>query len=363
MVTKERLWPDVAIPPGETVAETLEALGMTQAELARRAGRPVQVMNEIIQGKKEITPETALEFEQVLGVPAHIWLGLEADYRFIKARLREALRLKTEVSLAEQYPYAEMAKRGWVPKVREATERVRALLRFFGVSSLRNVPSLFPAAFRKSAKVRVRPEALAAWLRQGERLAQQVKTRAFDPAALRELLQTMRTMTRRKPEEFWPRLWSLLADRGVALVLVEHLPGTGAHGATRWLGEKAVLQVSVRYRWADIFWFTLFHEIGHLLLHGKRAMFIEFERDHDGESEAEANRFATDHLIPPNLYAGFCARLRGIPTRATVEAFAEEVAVAPGIVVGRLQHDKRLPSTHLNDLRPRFVANTGGTGA
>src|SRR5713226_5519343 len=100
MVTKTRAWPDIAIPPGELLEETLESLGMSQAELARRAGRPVQAINEIVRGTKEITPETALQFERVLGVPAHIWTRLEADYRYTKARLEDQARLKDELPRA-----------------------------------------------------------------------------------------------------------------------------------------------------------------------------------------------------------------------------------------------------------------------
>src|SRR5207245_10980711 len=112
METKERIWPDIAIPPGEFLAETLEAMGMSQAELARRTGRPAQAINEIVQGKKEITPETALQFERVLGTPAHVWVGLEADYRFVKARLDEERQLEAEANLAADFPIRERAAVG-----------------------------------------------------------------------------------------------------------------------------------------------------------------------------------------------------------------------------------------------------------
>ena len=87
MATNSRVWPDIAIPPGETLAETLETLGLTQRGLARQMGRPVQAINEIINGKKAITAETALQLEQVLKTPAHVWLSLQAQYDLTKARL------------------------------------------------------------------------------------------------------------------------------------------------------------------------------------------------------------------------------------------------------------------------------------
>src|SRR6266849_5898152 len=164
METRERIWPDIAIPPGELLAETLEALGMSQADLARRTGRPPQAINEIVQGKKEITPETALQFERVLGTPAHVWVGLEADYRFIKARLEEERCLEAEAGLAAEFPFREMAALGWVQSATKTADRVRELLRFFGVASLNHVQ--LPAAVWRRAKVTASRHALAAWLRQ-----------------------------------------------------------------------------------------------------------------------------------------------------------------------------------------------------
>ncbi|MGH9024055.1 MAG: HigA family addiction module antitoxin [Acidimicrobiia bacterium] len=356
MATDARIWPDIAIPPGELLAETLETLGLRQAELARRTGRPAQAINEIIRGTKEITPETALPLDRVLGVPAHIWVRLEADYRFNRARLEDRARLQGELPLASRYPYPAMAALGWVPSTRSALERVQELLRFFGVVSLQHVRTVEAAAFRKSRKVNSSPEALAAWLRQGTRSAQGHSVAKFSAPRLRAALSALRTLTQEPPEHFEGQLVHVLAEVGVALVLVPHLPGTGAHGATRWLSsDKALIQMSVRYGWDDIFWFSLFHELGHLLLHGRDLVFIEGLDDGGAEEpEREADHFASDHLIPTPAYQAFLAR-SDWATKTAVRVFAQEVGVAPSIVVGRLHHDGHLPHSHFNDLRSRFV--------
>ncbi len=353
----ERVWPDVAIPPGAVLAETIEARGISQAELARRMGRPAQAVNEIVQGTKEITAETALQLEHVLGAPAYVWTRLEADYRFNVARLAEDDRLRGEILAARKYPYGAMAKLGWVSPIRRAVDRVKQLLGFFGVASLARVPMAQPAVFRRSATVRESPEALAAWLRKGELLAQQVKVSPFDGGGLARCLPELRAMTLQRAEVFEPRLRATLSQRGVAFVMVPHLPGTGAHGATRWFGDKAVLQMSLRYAWADVFWFTLLHEVGHLLRHARRATFIEWERassGRDGE-EHEANKFAGETLIAASAYEQFRAARRGIIGRSDVVAFARAQGIAPGIVVGRLQHDRAILPSHLNELRQRFT--------
>src|SRR5262245_55025434 len=177
MATETRGWADLAISPGELLAETLDAMSLKQAELARRTGRPVQAINEIVKGVKEITPETALQFERVLGVPAHIWTRLEADYRQDLARLHDRKRLEErEVPLARQFPYRAMATHGWVPDIKDWLERTIELLRFFRVSSLAHVQAReVEAAWRRSATIETSREALRAWLMKGERDAEMLQ--------------------------------------------------------------------------------------------------------------------------------------------------------------------------------------------
>lgn len=351
MVTERQLWPDVAIPPGETLAETLEALGISQADLAKRAGRPPQAISEIVSGKKEITPETAIEFERVLGIPAHIWIRLESDYRTVKARLADQQRLRAEVPLAANCPYKEMADLGWVAKTRDGTDRVANLLGFFGVASLRHI-SVDNVTWRKAEHLTPSRYALAAWLRRGEIGAREAKTAAFDEAVLTEMLPVFRSFTREQPAIFQHKLTATLASCGIAIVFVPHLKNTGAHGATRWASGKAIVQLSVRYRWADIFWFTLFHELCHVLRHSRQGVFINFIKDSKDEHEREADEFAAQHLIPQSAYQRFVQRPHF--SASAVCCFADEVGVHPGVVVGRLQHDHKIPPQNLNGLREQY---------
>jgi HTH-type transcriptional regulator/antitoxin HigA len=288
-------------------------------------------------------------------VPAHVWTRLEADYRHNKARLEDQARLKHELPLVARYPYPALAAHGWVRKTRDALEQLEELLRFFGVASLKQVPSIQAAAFRRSRNIHASPEALASWLRQGERQGQALAVAKFSASKMRAALPELRSLTQLPPQEFDPRLRQLLSDAGVALVLLPHLPGTGAQGATCWLTpDKALVQMSIRYRWADVFWFSLFHEIGHLLLHNRNVVFIEDNGDEKPAPEQEADRFAADELIPPASFQAFIKRTDG-RTQAAVVAFAQEIGVDPSIVVGRLHHEGHLPHSHLNNLRSRFA--------
>ncbi|MEE4379809.1 MAG: HigA family addiction module antitoxin [Candidatus Competibacteraceae bacterium] len=167
MMTDQRVHSDLAVPPGEYLEEVLEELGMTKDELAKRMDRPVPKLSAIFKGEKAITPDTALRLERVVGVPAHIWIGLESEYRLAVARAQEVdehMRLKAESKLLTHYRYADLAKMGEVDTVSRPVDKVRELLNFFGVTSLKTVPSLrrYQPAFRsgKFAKKGYQPEAV-----------------------------------------------------------------------------------------------------------------------------------------------------------------------------------------------------------
>jgi len=350
---------NLAIPPGEYLEEVLEELGMTKEELSRRMDRPASKLSAIFKGHKTITSDTALRLEKVLGVPAHIWTGLEAEYRLTLAREEDRLteeRLKDEVDLGSCYPYRDLVKAGEIKNYSRRTDRIRALQEFFGVMSLTSVPHLkrYQVAFRigKSTKGERKPEAVAAWLRMGERRAQRMQCASFNGKRLRMTLGDLRTMTLKPPENFQEPLRQKLADCGVALIICPHFSKTMTHGATFWLGrEKAVLMITIRGRWADIFWFSLFHEIGHILLHSRQGVILEEDGD-DGQ-ERGADVFASNTLLPPKEYKSFVQRKIFYPNY--IRDFARKLEIDPGIVVGRLQHDGHLRQNWGNKLRSRYV--------
>lgn len=358
MTTDRVIHSDLAIPPGDYLVEVLEFKGISQAELGRRMARPAQMINEIVKGEKAITPETALQLERSLDVPAHIWTGLEAQYQLVLARRKEVEQLERDIPLLEYIPYSDLAKLSFVKKVQEKLEKVRELQRFFGVSALGNIPQVkaYSPAFRCAEKRKASPYALAAWLKCGEVRANAMNTKPFSRERLEANIGVIRGLSRKSPEEFLPELEKILAECGVALVMMPHLPKTYAHGATFWTAsDKAVLMMSLRGSWADIFWFSLLHELAHILKHDKRLTFIDdgCENPDVKQQEVEANVFAAEQLIPSGKYQGFIKGARcGV---GEIREFAEELGVAPGIVVGRLQHDGVVRiDTMLNSLRVRF---------
>ena len=362
METKTALHSNLAIPPGEYLEEVIASLGMTKDELARRMSRPATKLSPIFKGDKAITPETALQLEKVVGVPAHIWAGLEAEYRLTLARGREKDeedRLKSETSLISRFCYQALVKLGIVADRKNPIEKVLELQRFFGVTSLNLVleSRRYKAAFRcgNSLKGGRSPEAIAAWLRIGEKAAQEMVCPSFDKNHLSKILKEIRTMTLREPKDFLEPLKRLLAASGVAMVVCPHLPGTRAHGATFWLSRnKVVLIMTIRCAWADIFWFSLFHELGHILLHDRQTVIIEddWTAPETKEREDEASRFAADLLIPQDDYRNFINE--GDFYKDRIRAFAHRTGIDAGIVVGRLQNDGHIERNWHNDLRKRY---------
>lgn len=354
MATKvrERAWSDLPIPPGELLAEEIAAIGMTQNELARRAGRPVQAINEIIHGKKAITDNTALDLEKVLGIPAHVWVNLESTYQLTLARNREREALSKQVEWLSYFPVSEMEKRRWIPVKADRGDRIRAVLAFLGVAS---VPAWRESlvGLRITGNGNYSEGALAVWLRKGELDGREIETAPYREEKFRKALSQLRSLTTERAEHLQFKMKQLCANAGIALVFTHELPRSGANGSARWLTEgKALIQLSLKWHWHDVFWFSFFHEACHILRHESRSIIID-GIDGDPQSENEADAFARDLLIAPEEWDRFSQREP--LTKAMVLEFAKAIGIAPGIVVGRLQHEKRIPYSRWTDLKLRFA--------
>lgn len=353
--------PESVSPPGETLMETLEMHGMNQAELAKRTGRPPQAINEIVKGKKEITAETALQLEKVLGVPAHFWLAREQNYRESLARIEEAARLEEHTELLKRFPIKEMISRGFLAARDTAVDQLRELLRYFGAGGPDELTTLClhtQAAFRQSSVFEADTGALNAWLRQGEIIGQQTETGSYNKYGFLAALQKARALTRVMAPDFVEPLKQICAAAGVVVAFVPELPKMRTSGATRWLKQdKALIQLSLRFKWADSIWFSFFHEAGHIVLHGKKDVFLE---DHEKSArEDEANKFARDTLISPERWAPFVEA--GDFSDTAIQNFAKMTEIHPCIVVGRLQYDGLVSFSALRHLKPQFEWKESGS--
>jgi HTH-type transcriptional regulator / antitoxin HigA len=329
--------PDYAIAPGETLKEVMESMEMTQRELATRCGLTVQSLNRIFKGDQPISYETANSLELVTAVPASFWNNLEAQYREQLAKLEEHERLEGEKAWLRKLPCKELVERGHLTNQTDKTLMVREALSFFSVSSVSAWHELWEqpkVAARRSTCFESHPERTAAWLRMGEIEAHKCKCKTYDKQAFQKALKKIKAFTKEAPETFLPAVQKLCANSGVALVLVQDIPKVRWNGATKWLTpNKPMIILSLRGKREDKFWFTFFHEAGHILHDGKKGVFINDGKAED-ERERKADAFAANFLIPTK----YDKDIKVASTEGDIKVIANKLNISKGIVAGRYQH-------------------------
>ncbi|MBZ5524355.1 MAG: ImmA/IrrE family metallo-endopeptidase [Acidobacteriia bacterium] len=355
MPSSQNFCPDWISAPGDTISDILAERGISPSEFAQRMEHTPDQASDLLQGRAAITIRIARQLEQVLGASVEFWMSRDFQYRQVIARPR------ADEEWLNELPVGDMIKFGWLRPVPHPSEEMAACLRFFDVPS---VPAWRQAyadlqnvvALRTSPSFESRPAAVAAWLRQGEIESAAIECSPWDPRRFQETLSGIRSLTREKdPSRFLPKLKQLCAIGGVAVAVVRAPNGCRASGATRFLTRnKALLLLSFRYLSDDQFWFTFFHEAGHLLLHGESGFFLEGLDMPSTTAEQEANDFAAHTLVPSE----FQRPLLNLPLSGReVIRFARRLGISPGLVVGQLQYHKRIKQNQLNRLKRRFAWN------
>lgn len=328
-------------PPGEFLRDELEARGWTQTELAEIIGRPVRLINEIIAGKKAITPETAIQLGDSLGTGPELWMNLESQYQLSKVRTADGL-IARRARLYERFPVREMIKRGWIETSKNIEVLEQQFLQFFGLQALDQTPEFCHAA--KKTEAELPPTVLQlAWLRRARQVADEMVGVSYTEAALRQALPRLAALLS-APEES-RHVARILGECGVRFVVVEPIAGTKIDGACFWLAsDKPVVAMTLRLDRIDNFWFVLRHELEHVLQgHGRDGGFIldqEIESasaDQISEEEAVANTAAAQFCVDAAEMSGFVARVAPFFKEERVLLFAQRLQVHPGLVVGQLQ--------------------------
>ncbi|MBI1903068.1 MAG: helix-turn-helix domain-containing protein [Planctomycetia bacterium] len=347
--------PDYAVAPGVTLKEVLEERGLSQTELCVRTEISEKTISQIVNGVAPLTTETADKLELALGIPARFWNTRELHFREALARTEDEKRLAGEAGWLTTIPVRTLIERGFLLSTDNKGALVRQTLKFFGVSSVAawRETWLDPCALYRGGLLQQRkPGHVAAWLRIGELVAAEVPCERFDAKLFRQALHQVRRLSVEPASHWRSRIRDYCASAGVAVVFVPEIAGASVSGVTKWAtADKALLGLSLKYKTDDQLWFTFFHEAAHILLHGKRRVFIEDGSDPTTDEEKEADAFARDTLIPPT----FSAQLRFLKSKAAIRSFAHALGIAPGIVVGRLQRDGVLPHSHCNDLKRKLA--------
>lgn len=358
---EKELLPARAVKPGDILREEMEAREWSQADLAHILGRPIQVVNEILQGRKAITPETALGLATAFGTSPEFWLNLENAYRLHLARAsQQGEDVQQKAELYGLAPIKEMVKRRWIRETSDAGELRSELMRFYRVPDLKAISA--PAVrFRFSPGHTPDTPSLWAWVTRARNLAEEQRCAPFSREAFAKQVPHLARLSA-SPEEI-PGLPDHLAGIGVRLVFVPHLTRTYTDGAAFWLDEKRpAVALSLRYDRLDNFWFTLMHELAHLSGDPKnRKDYLDNELDQSATvgEEGRANRLASEWLLPKKAFDEFVSKTKPHFSLQIVRAFARSQGVHPALVVGRLHHEGHLHySQHrgtLGEIRHLFL--------
>lgn len=330
--------------PGETLREKLDELQMNPKEFAVYCNKADTIISEVLNGKRSITSDMAIQFEIVTKIPASFWLKRQNNFNEAKARNDRQATIMAAVSWARQFPYAEMAKKGWVATTRKVEEKVVELFSFFGMSSHQSWDKFYlkgalPASFRVSLAHAKEPHAISAWLRKGDIEAAKLSAPDYSKKTLKAALPRLKTVMAQQPDDYRQQAQEILLATGVKLVFTPCIAKAPINGVARWIEKNntPLIQISSRYKRNDIFWFSLFHEIGHILLHGKKEVFlenVEYE-GMDQVKEDEANAFAESWTFTK---AQEREVIDALPvTNGQIRAFADQFGTHPAMIVGRLR--------------------------
>lgn len=359
MATTHNLARLLISPPGDTIQETIEIMGMSQAELAERMGRPREKINDIIKGREPISTVTSFQLEKVLSIPAGFWLNREKEYRKKLYELEEQETLEQCSDWLQKFPVKDMRKLGLLSDTNEKYVLVNSMLQFFGVASPDEWERIYidkeiSVSFRISLANTQSPHAISAWLRMGELQTKEIEMAGFDKKKFKEMLFEIKELAYCMPKDFALQLQKKCALCGVALVYTPPLPKAPISGATRWFHNKPLIQLSGRFKTNDHFWFTFFHEAAHILLHGKKDIFLENVEgtNVDQEKEEEANAFASKILLPDIELDEI---IDAFPiTEEKINIFANKFRTPTGVIIGRLQYLKLIPYSSGNGFRQKI---------
>ena len=304
MSKQNQYFPQSRPHPGETLEEKLEELGMGPKEFAIRTGKPEKTINAVLKGNSSITPDMAVQFENVTKIPASFWMNHQKSYDEYVARERQQEAIEAAIEWTRMFPVAAMANCGWIPKRTTIQEKTVELLAFFGFANHKAWEEYYfnqqlKVAFRISLASTSQPYAISAWLRMGEHQAATLHAKPYSDKAFKGVLPKIKAVMANHPTDFFGQLQSLCAEAGVKVVHTPCLPKAPLNGSTRWMNDTPLIQLTGRHKRNDIFWFTFFHEAGHILKHGKKDIFLEDVEysDKDLEKEREADEFATEWTL------------------------------------------------------------------
>ena len=353
----------IAFHPGYYLKEIIEDMGITQDEFAKRLETTGKNLSDLLNGKSKLSNEIALKLSIMFGTSADVWLNLQKTYNEKIIEIERRKLEDYEAGCAQLIDYSYFIELGVVPVVRKSADKAKELLKYFKIASFNVLKATnFLVNYRTAISMVNEKNVINsnAWVQTALNIGQQIDTEAFDLKKLNSYLQEIRKMTLQNPVDFLPRLTEILKSCGVALVVLPHLKNSGVNGAVKWINkDKVILTINNRRKYADVFWFSLFHEIGHVLQKKITMLIVGIDVEEMDETnrilEGEADDFARNYLLPRDPYREFISCKDY--SEVAIRRFANKIDIDPGIVVGRLQIEKHIGFERSNGLRKKYMIN------
>ena len=351
----------IAFHPGYYLTDIIDELEMTQDEFAKRLGTTGKTVSLLLNGQTPLTNDLARKISTMLGISVETLLNLQITYDEKKIEIDRKKTMDEQIKVIDAIDYTYFVKNKLLPEVKSKVDKVMQLCAFLKVSDLQILKRRdLLASFRTTVTSVTDKNVINAnvWLQTALNKGLAMKVAPFDEKKLKARIKEIRSMTLQEPNEFLPRLCEIFNECGVAFVLLPALKNCGINGVVKWYDDKAVLALNDRFKYADAFWFSLFHEIKHVFQKKKTKVIIngnDVLLEVDEDFEKEANDFATDTLIPRDDYNNYFDDKGRYISKGDVERFAKYVGIHPGIVVGRLQHDKKIAHSSMMDMRQKYT--------
>lgn len=349
----------IAFHPGYYIKDIISEMDITQNEFATRLGTTDKTLSKLLNAQIPLSNDIAQKLSQMLGTTADVWLKLQMTYDEKIIEIKERKMIDAEKEYLKLIDYNYFVKLNLVENTKKQDEKIKSLREFLKISSLSILGKRDFLVACRSVVADVTDKNIInsnAWVQTALNLAKNIKCNPFNKKLLENYLPEIRKMTLQDPKIFYPRLREIFNECGVAFVLLPHLSNSGVHGAVKWINdEKVLLAINNRGLSADKFWFSLFHEIKHILQQKIKSIFINGDTDYRGDNELEmaADSFAGDYLIPKEQFKAFLKK--GNFNYLSIKNFANQIEIHPSVVVGRLQHEKYLPYNRFSDLKIRYI--------
>ncbi|MFA7674189.1 MAG: HigA family addiction module antitoxin [Clostridia bacterium] len=347
--------------PGYYVNDIINDMEISQKEFAMRLDTSSKNISELVNGQIELSKEMALKLSSMTGTSLDLWLNLQKTYsgKVLEIEFRKAI--DRQMCVFSQIDFSFFIKLGLLQDTKNKVENMKNLCSYLKISDMEILKRHdMLANYRKGTSAVEEKNVINSnvWLQTALNIGRQIETKEYNELKLKSYIQKIRTMTVDDPHAFIPLIKDGLSECGVSFVLLPTLKNSGIYGAVKWINErKVILAINDLRKYADAFWFSLFHEIKHVLQKKIKKVIVNGPDnilEIDACLEKEANEFAQNTLIPPLEYENSFIRNRSYITEDSIIEFADKIGIHPGIVVGRLQKDGLVELSHYNGLRVKY---------